>query len=141
MKYLRLQDQIDTSRDGSATELSPLQFAGTWINTNTETPGIVRVTCSVESNALRVSFEGNGSTEPVDWGEATAALLCSATLHGGPGMSFIASFDLGFKKAQAGANLNQDLLVIATYHSFQNRNSAGRSNYYSREFFHRPARG
>jgi hypothetical protein len=139
MKYLRAHDQFENTRATASGALSPAQFSGTWLNTNTETPGITRVTCNAEGNVLRVRFQGNGYSEPSDWGETTAELLCAASLNGGPAVSFIASFDLGFKNAQAGANLNQGLLVIAIYHSFQNHSCAGRSNYFSREFFRRKA--
>ena len=134
MKYLRTQDQLENIGEIPPGALSPSEFSGTWLNTNTDNPGIVSVSCKVEGNVLRVRFEGNGSSEPPDWDEASAELLCAANVHGGPAMSFVAFFDLGFKKVRAGANLNQGLLVIALYHSFEN-NDGGRSDYFSREFF------
>jgi hypothetical protein len=137
MKYLRVQDQLEESGATASGALSPSDFSGRWLNTNQDTPGVTRVMCKSEGNALRVRFEGNGSSEPSEWGEATAELLCAAAIHGGPAMSFVASFDLGFKNVRVGANLNQGLLVIATFHSWQNHNGVGRSNYFSREFFHR----
>ena len=137
MKYVRVQDQLENSEAASPGMLSPSDFSGSWLNTNKETPGVTRVTCRAEGNVLRVRFEGNGSSEPSEWGEATAELLCAAGIHGGPVMSFVTSFDLGFKNVRVGANLNQGLLVIATFHSWQNHIGVGRSNYFSREFFHR----
>jgi len=137
MKYLRIQDQLENSGAAAPATLSPSNFSGSWLNTNKDTPGVTRVTCNAEGNVLRVRFEGNGSSEPSEWGEANAELLCAAGVHGGPAMSFVTSFDLGFKNVRVGANLNQGLLVIATFHSWQNHNGAGRSNYFSREFFHR----
>ena len=139
MKYLRIQDQVEKPGAAAAGALSPSDFSGKWISTNPDNPRIVSVTCTAEEKVLRVRLEGNGSSEPSDFGEATAELLCAASIGGGPTMSFLATFDLGFKKVQAGANLNQDLLIISSYHSFHNDNGGGRSNYYSREFFHRVA--
>jgi hypothetical protein len=139
MKYLRAQDQVqvqDSEQEVSGA-LSAVQFSGTWLNTNTENPGIVRVNCKAEGDTLRVVFFGNGASEPAHWGEAVAELLCAASIRGGPAISFVASFDLGFKTTEVGANLNQGLLVIAVYHSFRNDN--GHSNYFSREFFRRAA--
>jgi len=134
VKYLRVQDQVENQ--GAAALGAPSDFSGTWLNTNEDTPGVTRVTCSVAGDTLRVRFESNGSSEPSEWGEATAELLCAAGIHGGRAMSFVTSFDLGFKNVRVGANLNQGLLVIATFHSWQDH-GAGRSNYFSREFFHR----
>lgn len=134
MKYLRMQDQAENI--GAAALGAPSDFSGTWVNTNTETPGVTRVTCRANGNTLCVRFEGNGSSEPSDWGEVTAELLYAASMHGGPAMSFLAFFDLGFKKVRIGANLNQGLLVMSIHHSLQNE-GAGRSNYFAREFFHR----
>jgi len=139
VKHLRAQDRLERIGADARLSPSPSEFSGTWVNTNTDAPGITYVTCTVEGNVLRLRLEGNGSSEPSGWGEATAELLCAASIHGGPAMSFIAGFDLGFKKVQAGANLNQGLLVIAFYHSFQNNGEGSRSNYFSREFFHRAA--
>lgn len=138
MQHLRAQDRFESMGADARLSLSPLEFYGTWVNTNIDAPGITNVTCTVEGNILQIRLQGNGSSEPSDWGNATAQLLCSANIHGGPAMSFIAEFDLGFKKIQVGGNLNQGLLVIAFYHSFQNQ-GGGRSNYYSREFFYRAA--
>jgi hypothetical protein len=135
MKYLRIQDQLGKSGPAMAGALSPSDFSGKWTTTNPDNPSVVSVTCTAEGKVLRVRLEGNGSSEPSDFGEATAELLCAASINGGPAMSFLASFDLGFKKVLAGANLNQDLLIISSYHSFQN--GEGRSSYYVREFFHR----
>ncbi len=134
MKYLRVQDQVENI--GAAALGAPSDFSGTWLNTNKETPGVTRVTCRADRNILRVRFEGNGSSEPSDWGEVTAELLYAANIQGGPAMSFLASFDLGFKKVRVGANLNQGLLVMSIHHSLQN-DTAGHSNYFAREFFHR----
>lgn len=134
MKYLRVQDQMEDTGAAAPGDLS--DFSGTWVNTNTENPGVTRVTCRADGNTFRVRFEGNGSSEPSDWGEVTAELLYAASIHGGPAMSFLASFDLGFKKVRVGANLNQGLLVMSIHHSLQN-DTAGRSNYFAREFFHR----
>jgi len=134
MKYLRVQDQAENI--GAAVNGAPLDLSGTWLNTNTETPGITRVTCRADVETLRVRFEGNGSSEPSDWGEVTAEMLYAASIRGGPAMSFVASFDLGFKKVRVGAKLNQGLLVMSIHHSLQNE-AAGQSNYFAREFFHR----
>jgi len=134
MKYLRVQDQAE--KIGAAVTGAPLDLSGTWLNTNTETPGVTRVTCRADGDALRVRFEGNGSSEPSDWGEVTAELLYASSIRGGSAMSFIASFDLGFKKVRVGANLNQGLLVMSIHHSLQGE-AAGQSNYFAREFFHR----
>lgn len=134
MKYLRIRDQL-VNFEAEPGSLSPSDFSGSWLNTNKETPGITRVTCRTNGTTLRVRIEGNGSSEPSDWGEVTPDVLYAANIRGGPAMSFVASFDLGFKKVRVGANLNQGLLVIASYHSCQNH-GVSRSNYFSREFFH-----
>lgn len=137
MKYLRIRDQLENF-EAEPGSLSPSDLSGSWLNTNKDTPGITRVTCRADGNTLRVRLEGNGSSEPSDWGEVTPDLLCAANIHGGPAMSFVASFDLGFKKVRVGANVNQGVLVIASYHSCQNHGVSG-SNYFSREFFYRIA--
>ncbi|HKE32705.1 MAG TPA: hypothetical protein VKD65_13330 [Candidatus Angelobacter sp.] len=137
MKYLRVQDQVENTGAAVPGALSPSDFSGTWFNTNSYNPEITCVICKAEGSVLSVRFKGNGSSEPSDWGEVTAELLYAANIQGGPAMSFVTSFDLGFKKVQVGANLNQGLLVIATYHRSQNDTGASASNYFAREFFHR----
>jgi len=137
MKYLRAQDQIDEPQTGLLPLLDVAQFLGNWLNTNYENPGIVKVTCTTDEGGLRVVFLGNGAAEPAKWGEAAAEVVCAASIRGGTGMSFVASFDLGFKIVEVGANLNQGLLVIAGYHTL--RNDKAHSDYFSREFFRRAA--
>lgn len=135
MKYLRMQDRVEGAPPAVRGPLLPNDFSGAWLNTNTETPGIVRVEFDQdERKGLCVRLFGNGVSEPDNWGEAAAGPLCAASIQGGAGMSFVCEFDLGFKRAEVGMNLNQGLLVIALYHAFQNG-----SNYFSREFFHRAA--
>jgi hypothetical protein len=130
-----MQDRLENTQPLVRGSLVPNDFSGTWLNTNTETPGIVRVEFDQdEKSGLRVRLFGNGDSEPRDWGEAAAGPLCAASIQGGAGMSFVCEFDLGFKRAEVGMNLNQGLLVIALYHSFQ---SSGSANYFSREFFRR----
>src|SRR5438105_233730 len=70
VKHLRAQDRLERIGADARPSLSPSEFSGTWVNTNTDTPGITHVTCTVEGDVLRVRLEGNGSSEPSGWGEA-----------------------------------------------------------------------
>src|SRR5438045_848941 len=43
VKHLRAQDRLERIGADARLSLSPSEFSGTWVNTNTDTPGITHV--------------------------------------------------------------------------------------------------
>ena len=108
---------------------------GIWVNTNTDSCGIVKVAISVKDSRLFVRTFGAGDPEPNDWGESEADHVYAGSTSSRTGAGFTAWYVFDFSQVHLQANWNQGLLVLASFTSF--KDGSKRSNYFSREFFHR----
>lgn len=116
---------------GGISDLSAL--LGTWYNTDKNTGGLTRMTLAGTPKGFTVHAFGAGSPEN-DWGTAPAAAYASGV--GSPdGMAFSATYDFGFVESFLAAYTKSGILVLDTFNVF--KDGSGRSNYFSREFFHR----
>lgn len=138
LEYRSEEDRLDARFNTGAghktresINLSPL--VGTWLNTNNETRGIVKVITGSDNGSLTVHVFGSGAASLTDWGEIKAETIYATGAHTTEGFAFSASYDFGFMEVYMQANLSLGLLVIACLNTFKNGN--GRSNYFSREFF------
>ncbi len=119
---------------GGISNLSAL--LGTWYNTDKNTGGLVRMTLAGTPGDFTVHAFGAGP-EPSsenDWGTIPAVAYASGV--GSPdGMAFSATYDFGFVESFLAAYTKSGILVLDTFNVF--KDGSGRSNYFSREFFHR----
>jgi len=123
----------EAGREGSSL-VDPAPFTGTWINTNDSARHkIARVEMTSRDGVLIVRAFGDCSPELCDWGEVEAVVFADS-INSRTGMSFSAIYDFGFMETYLQSNLKHGTLVIATCNKF--RDSSGRSNYYTREFFY-----
>jgi hypothetical protein len=117
---------------GGIADLSAL--LGTWLNTDKNTGGLVRMTLGGTPEAFTVQSWGAAAPEPQDWGAAPATAYAAGV--GSPaGMAFSATYDFGFVESFLAAYTKGGILVLDTFNVF--KDGSGRSNYFSREFFHR----
>ncbi|MGH9898531.1 MAG: hypothetical protein ACRD63_03585 [Pyrinomonadaceae bacterium] len=137
LKYRSDEDRLDTAGNQKSVELidlSPLH--GIWLNTNSETRGIVKVivgSSNGDGGDLTVNVFGACAPSPCDWGEIKAETIYAASVGSKEGFAFSASYDFKFMEVYLQANLSLGLLVVAGLNIF--KDSSGRSNYFSREFF------
>ena len=116
---------------GGISDLSAL--LGTWFNTDKNTGGLVRMTLAGTPEDFTVHAFGAASPEN-DWGTAPAVAYAAGV--GSPdGMAFSATYDFGFVETFLAAYTKSGILVLDTFNVF--KDGSGRSNYFSREFFHR----
>ena len=135
MNIVREADRLEAGAApdaGGPLDLSPL--LGDWVNTYTGSGGIVRVLLTA-GGGLTVRAFGAGPAGPVDWGEVPAETLYADGLRSRRGMAFTARYDFGFMQIHLQANQNLGLLVVAGFNRFTD--GSGRSDYFSREFYHR----
>jgi hypothetical protein len=117
---------------GRISDLSAL--LGTWYNTDKQTGGLVRMTLAGSPGDFTVQAFGAASPEPLDWGKVQAVSYAAGV--GSPaGMAFSATYDFGFVQTFLAAYTKSGILVLDTFNVF--KDDSGRSNYFSREFFHR----
>jgi hypothetical protein len=121
-----------TAAPGRISDLSAL--LGTWFNTDKQTGGLVRMTLAGSPGDFTVQAFGAASPAPLDWGKVPAVAY-AAGVASPAGMAFSATYDFGFVESFLAAYTKSGILVLDTFNVF--KDGSGRSNYFSREFFHR----
>jgi hypothetical protein len=108
---------------------------GVWINTNRDSRGIVKVVVGIRNSRLVIRAFGAGDSGASDWGETVADHIYAGSISSRTAAGFTAWYHFDFSQVHLQANWNQGLLVLAIFTSFTD--GSRRSNYFSREFFHR----
>jgi hypothetical protein len=136
VKYTREEDHIPAdAQKGAAGSIDVTPFVGIWVNTNAKSKGISRVVVDRAGDGLTVDVFGACDGSPRDWGEVKVDFVYAKSAGSQEPMAFSARYDFGFMETRLEANLSLGLLVIAGLNKF--KDDSGRSNYFSREFFHR----
>ncbi|HEY6352081.1 MAG TPA: hypothetical protein VI636_22015 [Candidatus Angelobacter sp.] len=139
MKLVKHSQAEDRAEEWAAIQVGhSLQLEGlpgTWLNTNKDSRGIVKVTIAVKGPKFLVRAFGAGEPAPSDWGEVEADHIYASSTSSRVAAGFTTWYDFDFSQIHLQANWNQGLLVLAGFASF--KDGSKRSNYFSREFFHR----
>jgi hypothetical protein len=135
LKFVKAEDRVEhpAMQNGSHLQLDALP--GIWLNTNSESRGIVKVVITARGPGLAVRVFGAGDPAPYDWGEVAAEHIYAGNISSRMAAGFSAWYRFDFSEIHLQANWNQGLLVLASFTSF--KDGSNRSNYFSREFFHR----
>jgi hypothetical protein len=136
VKCVKAEDRVemsDIARNGHALRLEGLP--GVWLNTDSGTRGIAKVVTAVNGSELTVRAFAAGNPDLIDWGEVEADYIYANSLSSREAAGFTAWYRLDFADIHLQANWNQGLLVLASFTSF--KDGSNRSNYFSRDFFHR----
>ena len=114
------------------------KLLGRWVNTNWETRGIAECTVARDGDSISVKIVGVGENGPIPWPIARATPLANLEEEAGQRtMALMATFDLGFMRAETHMRINKGVFVIVLFVTFLD--DSGRSNYLNREFFYRQA--
>lgn len=136
--YLRAEDQLPAGAAAPGGALDPDLLAGRWYATDHQATGVVRLELRPADAMLFVRAFGAGAgtdtAGPNDWGEIEATAY-GAAVTSTTAMAFSAVYDFGFMVTVLAAYAKQGILVLDTFNTFTD--GSGRSNYFSREFFHR----
>ena len=132
--YLRAEDQVPERASPPGGVLDPALLLGRWHATDHQATGVVRLELSQRERKLLVRTFGANGAEPFDWGEVEATAY-GASVLATEAMAFSAVYDFGFMVSILAAYAKQGILVLDTFNTFTD--ASGRSNYFSREFFHR----
>lgn len=130
---VRLEDRLAGESPGGG-QVDPSPMFGTWHNTDKATGGIVRMVLAERNGTFIVHAWAAGASDLHDWGEA-AATAHAANVHSPGGMAFSAVYDFNFVETILAAYMKSGILVLDTFNTF--KDGSGRSNYFTREFFHR----
>jgi hypothetical protein len=112
------------------------KLLGRWLNTNHETRGIAECTVTRAGDGFNVQIIGVGEDGPIPWPTARATPLANLEEEAGQRtMVLLATFDLGFMRAETHMRVNKGVFVIVLFATFLD--DSGRANYLNREFFYR----
>ena len=111
------------------------KLLGRWLNTNHETRGIAECTVARDGDDFNVQIVGVGEDGPIHWPTARATPLANLEEEAGQRtMALLATFDLGFMRAETHMRVNKGVFVIVLFVTFLD--DSGRANYLNREFFY-----
>lgn len=108
------------------------QFEGEWINTNEGQREIDRVSLRTAGGRMYLRVRGYAHAGGPDWGEIEVNRVYTDPTNVRQGISFVAKYDFDALSVELGVNLNQGLLVMAMFNSW---NQSAATNYFAREFF------
>ena len=113
------------------------KLLGRWLNTNHETRGIAECTVTRDGDEIKVSITGVGEDGPIEWPTVSATPLANLEEEAGQRTGvLLATFDLGFMRAETHMRINKGVFVIVLFATFLD--DSGRANYLNREFFYQP---
>ena len=112
------------------------KLLGRWLNTNHETRGIAECTVARDGDGFSVSIVGAGEDGPINWPTVRATPLENLEEEAGQRtMALLATFELGFMRAETHMRINKGVFVIVLFVTWLD--DSGRANYLNREFFYR----
>jgi len=117
--------------------ISTEKLIGRWVNSTRQTRGIAECLIERDGQGMSVTIAGVGvSGHQIVWPRAAARVMANLEEEAGQRTAALAAnFDFGFLKSETYIRINKGVLVIVLFNSF--RDDSGRSNYVTREFFHR----
>jgi hypothetical protein len=129
---LRLDDLPD---DAPGRPLGLERLAGTWLNTDGgSSGGVSRFVIEDSDGRLRVTAFGVGDPDPYRWPEVEAVAF-APTAGESQAWAFNCRFEWEGMATDVSAYNKQGILVAAIFTTFTD--GSGRSDYWTREFFHR----
>jgi len=112
------------------------ELTGRWLNTNHETRGISDCTVARDEEGFSVRLVGVGEDGPIRWPTVKATPLANVEEEAGQRtMALLATFELGFMRAETHMRINKGVFVLVLFVTFLD--DSGRANYLNREFFYR----
>lgn len=113
-------------------------LVGSWQACDRNTRGLVRVDLAKKGNDLTVHAFGACHPTPCDWG-TVEGIAYAESVSDNQAIAFTAVYRFSFKDTIVTGLLDQGSLIVETFNRF--KDGSGRSNYYSRGYFCRRARG
>jgi hypothetical protein len=130
----RPEDELPDRSAARFTSLDLAPLIGTWFATDKVVTGVTRLQLRQQDDSLFVWIVGVDAGEPVDWGEVQAQPY-GENVSSTSGLAFTATFDLGFLITVVAGRVSHGIITLGTFNTFVD--SSGRSNHFSRDFFHR----
>ena len=131
MQFAQLRDRVTTESEGiKPSDLAAL--VGTWVNSNPDSTGVVRMVVSQSGGKLSLRVYAIGPEGLIDWG-LTDLNLFTAGPSSRVAAGFTCLYDFGFVETRLQAMILKGLIVLAQIHSF--KDDSNRADYFVREYF------
>jgi hypothetical protein len=101
---------------------------GTWVNSDHETRGLVRVMIAAKANEVTIHAFGACQPTPCDWGIVNG-MVYADNVTAVPAVAFTATYTFGFKQTVIVGHLLKGALMVETFDHFID--GSGRADYYS----------
>lgn len=105
-------------------------IVGTWVNTNHDTLGLIRVTIAPKGNEITVQAFGACQPTPCDWGVVDGVIFAENVVSA-PAVAFTAIYKFAFKQTTLVGHMYKGVLFVETFDHFTDQ--SGRADYYSLE--------
>src|SRR6185436_6475727 len=113
-------------------DLNVSAFAGDWINCNSDSTSIARLTIAESGGKFLMRVFGIGPERLIEWGEAELTIFSSSPSSSTPS-GFTCEYDFGFAETEIKGMIMKGLLVLAQFHRF--KDDSNRADYFVREYF------
>ena len=130
MEIAQLCDRVEPPV--GRADLNGSAFVGEWVNANSETTSIARVTISEDGGKLLLHVFAIGPKELIDWGVAELVIFSSSP-DASTAAGFSCEYDFGFAETGIKGMIMKGLLVLAQFHRF--KDDSQRADYFVREYF------
>ncbi|KAA6457898.1 hypothetical protein DYQ86_21270 [Acidobacteria bacterium AB60] len=108
--------------------VSAAPLAGTWVNVDHHTRGLVRLVIAQSGNEITLHGFGACSPSPCDWGIVPGTVYAEG-VTGTSALAFAGMYTFGFKQTTIVGRLMNGALAVATFDHFMD--NSGRSDYFS----------
>jgi hypothetical protein len=133
MRFAQIRDRVEfDSQAVAAGSIDTSGLLGTWINSNPDTSGIVKMVMSASAGILSLRTYAIGPDGLIDWGSKEVDVFASAP-SGRAGAGFTCRYDFGFAESLLQGMIMKGLLVLAQLHRF--KDDSKRADYFVREYY------
>ena len=114
--------------------VNPNPLVGTWVNTDTHTRDIVKVTIALKAPEITVHAWGACTPTPCDWG-TVPGMVYANNVSSTPAVAFTATYKFGFAQVTVVAHIEGTQLILENFTHFTD--NSGRSDYYFKNIMHK----
>ena len=133
MRFAQIRDRLEVDSPAAAAgRIDTSGLLGTWINSNPDTTGIVKMIMSASDGILSLQTYAIGPDGLIDWGSKAVDVFAS-TPSARAAAGFTCRYDFGFAESLLQGMIMKGLLVLAQLHRF--KDDSQRADYFVREYY------
>lgn len=139
VRSLACSKDADFGTEAADGAIDPGPLVGRWKNTHPAPRGLVEIALEPADGAVRLRVWGSGRRGPREWGEVRGELFTCIEEDDAASAAALVSYDFGFMASELQVRQNKGILAVTTFNRFHD--VSGRSDYVTRDLFHRMGMG